>query len=295
MRYSEYVENKKRGCEGFPLQYYYLSPEVTQYVMEPHWHGELEIIRVLKGRFDLHVDDEHHTLTAGQAIFVNCGQLHRGTPTDCVYECIVFDMNMLRRRSGDIPERLISPLVRREMLISIPSLDSDALLIEKISLLFSVASTGLPYHELRTYSALFDLLAHLFSQGYVIPSVKVKRSCQAEHISTLLDWIDENYQSKITLDTLSEASGISKKYICRIFKKYTDRTPITYVNEIRIERACYDIDYGGSSITDAAYNNGFYDLSYFSRIFKAHKGVSPSEYKKSRNSRGTIIRQTNKS
>lgn len=280
MRYSEYVEKKKRGSEGFPLQYYYLDPQQPPYVMETHWHSELEIIRVLSGRFDVYLDNELFTLNAGDFVFVNPGTLHRGIPTQCVYECIVFDLNMLRRRSGDAAERLLAPIAKGDFHIREEVQAGPLALVEAVGRLFTTVSTPDPYLELHTFSALFEIFALLYSSGCVIPSGKAKRSSQVERISTLLDWIDEHYAEQLSLDRLAEVSGLSKKYICRIFKKYTDRTPIGYINEIRIENACYELTNAEASITDIAYNNGFEDVSYFSKLFKSHKGVSPSEYKK---------------
>ena len=52
-----------------------------------------------------------------------------------------------------------------------------------------------------------------------------------------------------------------------------------YVNEQRIEHACYDIAKKNKSVTDAAFGNGFNDLSYFTKTFKRYKGMSPREFK----------------
>ena len=52
-----------------------------------------------------------------------------------------------------------------------------------------------------------------------------------------------------------------------------------YVNEQRIEHACYDIAQKNKSITEAALDNGFNDLSYFAKTFKRYKGISPREFK----------------
>lgn len=49
---------------------------------------------------------------------------------------------------------------------------------------------------------------------------------------------------------------------------------------MRIEAACHEMKVNGSSVTQAAYNCGFNDLSYFSKVFKLYKGISPKDYKK---------------
>ena len=280
MRYSEYVETKKRGSEGFPIQYYYLDPEQPQYIMETHWHSDFEIIRVLSGSFTVFLDDKRYVLTDGDIIFVECGCLHRGVPENCVYECVVFDMGMLRRRSGDVAERFLTPIAKNSVSVSCLIKKGETELYKCSSEIFDILSSAAPYFELKVYALLFDIFSELYKNGCVIESKKPKRSGQVKKISELLDWIDDNYAEKITLDQLEEISGISKKYICRIFKKYTDRTPINYVNEIRVENACYELSFSDKSITDIAYSNGFEDVSYFSKLFKAHKSLTPLEYRK---------------
>lgn len=83
---------------------------------------------------------------------------------------------------------------------------------------------------------------------------------------------------------LSSISGFSEKYLCRIFKEYTSKTPITYINELRIEKACNEMGINKKNITYAAYESGFNDLSYFCRTFKKYKNITPKEYIKSLNS-----------
>ena len=59
----------------------------------------------------------------------------------------------------------------------------------------------------------------------------------------------------------------------------TRRSPIDYLNYYRIETACLRLSSTEESITDIAYGCGFNDLSYFIKIFKKYKGVSPRKYR----------------
>ena len=60
-------------------------------------------------------------------------------------------------------------------------------------------------------------------------------------------------------------------------------TPIEYINNLRIENACHLMIHSNLSVTESALESGFNDLSYFTRLFKRYKGVTPSVYKKSHN------------
>ena len=67
--------------------------------MDLHWHTQCEIIRVLEGEFSLILDDEKILSKAGDILFIHDGVVHGGTPLNCVYECIVFDMNLLLKKN----------------------------------------------------------------------------------------------------------------------------------------------------------------------------------------------------
>ena len=79
---------------------------------------------------------------------------------------------------------------------------------------------------------------------------------------------------------MARVGNLNEKYLCRLFKNYTSMTPIEYINSLRIENACHLMIHSNFSVTDAALESGFNDSSYFTKLFKRHKGITPSEYKK---------------
>ena len=66
----------------------------------------------------------------------------------------------------------------------------------------------------------------------------------------MLEYIELNYQSPITLEDLSRLAGMSSKYFCRFFRAVIHRTPIDYLNYYRIERACYLMAAEDISVTE---------------------------------------------
>ena len=55
-------------------------------------------------------------------------------------------------------------------------------------------------------------------------------------------------------------------------------TPIEYLNYYRIEIACEQLIITNKNITDIAYDCGFNDVSYFTKVFKKYKDTVPSKY-----------------
>lgn len=279
MKFTDYIEKKHRGTPDFPIQYYFLDSESPQYVMHAHWHKEFEIIRVISGEFNVFLDNVEYCLHSGDILFVECGCLHRGEPKNSVYECIVFDLNMMRKTQNDVISGYISPIVNGNAGVNCMLDKSDNSLYAAANSLFSALKQKKPFFELDVYSLLYRLFSQLYCSEYIVSVPKMPRGSQAEKISRLLDWIEENFSEPITLKKLSEISGMNEKYLCRVFREYTSKTPISYINDLRIENSCHEMTVIGHSVTEAAYSSGFNDLSYFSKTFKQYKGMTPKEYR----------------
>jgi len=79
---------------------------------------------------------------------------------------------------------------------------------------------------------------------------------------------------------LAREAGVSPKYLCRIFSQLTGKSPVEYLNEYRVERACALLSDTDLPILDIGLSCGFNDQSYFIKTFKRYKGKTPGGYRK---------------
>lgn len=102
----------------------------------------------------------------------------------------------------------------------------------------------------------------------------------ATHLTVrkILDYMEENYSKKITIEDLAELSGYSVSHFARVFKEVYSISPIQYLNHIRITHAKNLIKSKQHTITQIAQKCGFTNVYYFSYYFKKVTGVSPKEY-----------------
>lgn len=95
----------------------------------------------------------------------------------------------------------------------------------------------------------------------------------------VVDYIQENYASPISLEELSRVAIVSKSTLINAFKLAYDTTPIKFINRVRLDKAKALLLNTDSSISEISEMVGFQSLHYFSRYFKNHEDISPVEYR----------------
>lgn len=106
-----------------------------------------------------------------------------------------------------------------------------------------------------------------------------KNSAALERIKPVIEHIDQNFRSSITIAELSGVIGVSPQYLCRLFKECLDMRPFEYLTRRRIAQAKLLLADGGLSISEIAAAVGFNDCSYFCAVFKKIERISPAAYR----------------
>ena len=95
----------------------------------------------------------------------------------------------------------------------------------------------------------------------------------------LLEFIKENYMKQITLVEMAQISNMSASHFSLTFHEFFGQTPIDFLNSYRVEHACMLLSNSELSITEVAYQCGFNDSSYFVKVFKKYKNITPKRYR----------------
>lgn len=103
----------------------------------------------------------------------------------------------------------------------------------------------------------------------------------SKYTAKIIDYIIENYTSKITIDDLSEKLYISPSYLSRNFKEETDQTFNKFLNKYRIQKSLELLFLGEYKVYEIAELVGFSNYKYFSRVFKKYIKCAPLEFIKS--------------
>ena len=97
----------------------------------------------------------------------------------------------------------------------------------------------------------------------------------------VIEYIHEHYDEKIYIETLADMIIISPDYFTKMFKDSIGKTPIDYINGIRVNHSLRMLAMTEIPINDIADKLGFSNPNYFHKIFKAYMDTSPLAYRKS--------------
>ena len=277
-----YNEIAQRGTKDFPIAYFLVDENHSRYKMAAHWHSEIEIIRILKGEFCVSLNKNTYTAKEGDIIFVNSETVHQGTPTNCVYECIIFHLDFLYSKALDC-HLFIEKILDGECIINEFYPFDDSEIHNALNSLFEIIikSTD-PARKFLTISAFFNFFALVLEQNLYNNNIGYNTASEDNRIVVLkkiLLFLRENYDKPVSLEMLSATVNRTEAYVSYFFKNMTGKTPIEYLNEYRIEKACHKLRTTDFSVTDIAFSCGFSDLSYFIKTFKKKMGISPRKYR----------------
>lgn len=281
MKYIDYKERKPQGTFNFPIAFYHQTPLSPRYHMPYHWHPHYELVRIISGSFHLNLEKDTKVYYPGDIIFISGGMFHGGIPHDCIYECVVFDLQILLK-DNHACTRVIRDVMEQKITIHTHLSAKSSHVLPLVTQLCESLSSRTTGYEFMVQGYLYHLLGiilqeHLYEETR--HDISTRQSLAS--LKQVLAYIAENYSSNITLESLSRIAGMNPKYFCRYFRSMTERTPIDYLNYYRIECACELLSTKDISVQEAAISCGFNNESYFIKTFRKYKHITPRQFMKS--------------
>ncbi len=100
-----------------------------------------------------------------------------------------------------------------------------------------------------------------------------------ESVKKAQEFIEKNFQEKITVDQLTSMLAVGRRNFERRFKKATCNTVTEYIQRVKIEAAKLSLESTRENVNDAMYKVGYTDPKAFRGTFKRITGLSPAEYR----------------
>ena len=99
-------------------------------------------------------------------------------------------------------------------------------------------------------------------------------------LAPVISFISEHYCEKIYVEKLADMINVSSDYFTKMFKDSIGKTPIEYINGLRINRAMELLYKTDESMSEIADEIGFCNPNYFHKTFKQYMDQSPLAYRK---------------
>lgn len=246
-----------------------------------HGHEFLELSYIHSGRGKYKIDDVVYDLQEGDLVIVNAGAYHQYLPADSGDVMVQFMVGLTDVHLHEM-EKNVLPLPENGPVFHTSG--DFKLKFSKLCLSMQVENETCKigkYYMMKTYAVqMLLLLLREFKQQ---PKAGAPASCSFESVNRkylvekIVDYFEDHYDQKISLDRIAGNMYLSPFYVSKIFKAETGDTPIHYLIDIRMEKArellSQDRD---MSIQEVAQRVGYDDAYHFSKLFKKKFGVSPS-------------------
>ena len=246
---------------------------------EYHYHPEMELVCVISGIGTRQVGYHKSNFTNGDLVLIGSNVPHSGFGLNSVdpHEEIVLQF----------PEEIINLPVQIAEMQPLRQM----MKLAQLGLMFStkIKEKILPklYHLMNAesrnrYLLLLSILYELAeSKDYELLNKEVMPhtilSKNRKRLQTIFSFVEKKYAEEIDIKEVAGLVNLTLPAFCNFFKKTTKITFTDYINQYRIDKACKLI-LQGKSISEACYNTGYNNISYFNRTFKKYMGKTPTEF-----------------
>lgn len=235
-----------------------------------HFHDYYVIGFIENGKRHLSCKNKQYTIEAGDLVLFNPDDNHTCEQIDgrtLDYRCINIKEDVMKKVAFEITGRDYLPYFKEVVLFHNELVSS----LRELHLMIMQEEKDLKKEELFLF-----IIEQLISEYSDLVSETTEQEVNTE-IKTVCDFLENNYMKNVTLNELSNLTGLSKYYLLHSFTKQKGISPYNYLQTIRIGKAKKLLEQGVTPI-DVAFKTGFTDQSHFTNFFKKFIGLTPKQY-----------------
>lgn len=255
-----YSNTQNKDIFFYPLSagHFYCS---SDYKVERSRFDSILITHIIRGSFSFLVNGKEMTLKPGETAVIDCFNPHTYYTNDS------FEAYWIHINGSNIKE-LFTELISR--FGNIIGFDSEIEI--QIKDIYNLIKNNESISESNMSSKIYGLIISLFN-------VNENKICSNTVVQTAINFIQQNYQNKLTIDDISKYINMSPSQFSRQFKKQTGKSPYDYLLGIRLTKAKELLKNTSLPISEISYQTGFANESNFIYFFKRHEGISPLKFR----------------
>lgn len=228
------------------------------------------LLYLCKGSLNVQIDGEMHTMREGQIIIFSPKQEYIYTKSDdreMFYYWVHFS------GFGALEFLLASRLLDKGII----HVGINGYVIHEFMSMFDDFIRHDYFFEMSATAHLISICAELgrSSSG----TLEKQKSSNQERVLTSLQYIHANYNTDVKIEYLANMEILSVSHYRTIFKQCLGLSPQAYILDLRIKNARDLIMRTNLTLKEISSLVGYHDQFYFSRVFKSHTGIIPSQYK----------------
>lgn len=287
-KYNLLREQIAHGNALFPLMIHELKTDCSfKERVSCHWHDEIEILTVLKGQGEIHIDNRSYPLKEGCTVFIPSNHLHSITGKTGIsfdFFAIVFDQAFLNSFLNDLIQQQYLDSVKSGETVFPEYIYPDQEWEKQI------------YYQLLEIRGIFNKKETAFeliikAKLYVIWHLLYIHSGKKEMkppqntdyriavTKSIIEYIMKHYKGRISLTELSKQFTISEGHLCRFFKSMTKMSIVDYTNSYRINKSAELLRETDRDIGEIAGMTGFNNISYYNKMFRKYMHMTPTEFR----------------
>jgi len=266
------------------LRMYAASGEGT--VSMGYHSNAIEIIEVISGSLKVNIGTDTVEAEPGNFLLIPSGLIFRASAIDgaASIRAVVFDSSIIEENMETFDTEIFYMFyVQSRNKITV--FDKSHPIYETLAFAMSES-----YDEYVAKDVCYKL--PIRANVYLMMTVLLRYYCGSKdeldrmiyhnvmRLRPVISYIDEHYGEKIYIETLSDMITVSPDYFTKMFKDSIGKTPIDYINGIRINKALEMLSRSDIPVNEIAEKIGFSNPNYFHKIFKQYMDTSPLAYRK---------------
>jgi AraC-like DNA-binding protein/quercetin dioxygenase-like cupin family protein len=268
--------------EGSSFRLLHEKVIAEKYGWQYHFHPEYEIVCVLNGRGTRHVGNNVSHYENGDLVFMGPNLPHAGFGLNAhgLHEEIVVQ----------IKEEVFSQSV-----VTRPEMAAIISLLEKVK--YGISFTGaakekmtkklirllkLPsFEKFIEFLSILQIMATTQEYELLNPDTTISSAITKNNIrlQNIFNYVEQHFHEEIEIRKIASVANLSVPSFCNYFRKIMKSTFTDFVNQYRIQRACYLLE-KEKTIYETCFECGFNNVGYFNKVFKLVTKKTPSAFKK---------------
>lgn len=251
------------------LPFYILGIGINEqeyHVIRPGGYCFPQIIYCTKGEGRLLVDGKTYTISPYTAFYLPGDIPHEYYSTDTTW-----DTHWVAFEGFAVKETLKAFGLSKAEVFKLSDINHLDMIFQKM---YITITTDRLFGNFYSSGLLYEFLIEFYR---LINSKTPKKN----HIlSSVIYYIESNYQQNITLKELCEIENVSSQHLCRLFQKHLHMRPMEYIARKRLHEAKSLILTTSKTMNEISKMVGFNNSNYFCILFKRYETMSPGEYRK---------------